>query len=84
MAWSTTRYSIARRRALKHGKHVALLLFNDLLYMSHEVAKGKLQKNIEVPLGKCVKVIRKVIWHYVLRRDLEVLSAPALLWLWFG
>ena len=33
------------------------------------------------PLVLCVKVSEKVIWHYVLRRELEVRSAPALHWL---
>ena len=28
--------------------------------------------------------LQPVIWHYVLRRDLEVLNSPALRWLWFG
>ena len=41
-------------------------------------------KNIEIPLEKCVKVKKQVIWHYVFRRDLEVRSAPALRWLSFG
>ena len=33
---------------------------------------------------KACKVAKKVIWHYVFRRDLGVRSAPALHWLWFG
>ena len=41
-------------------------------------------KNIDFPLEICVKVEKQVIWHYVLRRDLEVLNSPALRWLWFG
>ena len=28
--------------------------------------------------------LQPVIWHYVLRRYLEVLNSPALRWLWFG
>ena len=38
-------------------------------------------KNRYFPLVLCVKVTEKVIWHYVLRRELEVRSAPALHWL---
>ena len=34
--------------------------------------------------AKSPVVKKNVIWHYVLRRDLEVLNAPALHWLWFG
>jgi len=41
------------------------------------------RKNINryFPLILYVKVNEKVIWHYVLRRELEVRSAPALHWL---
>ena len=46
--------------------------------------QARFTKNIEFSLETCVKVEKKVIWHYVLRRDLEVLNAPALHWLWFG
>ena len=42
------------------------------------------RENVEFPLEKCRKLARKVIWHYVFRRDLGVRSAPALHWLWFG
>ena len=41
-------------------------------------------KSCEFPLDLCVEVEKKVIWHYAFRRDLEVLNAPALHWLWFG
>ena len=46
--------------------------------------KARFAKNVKFSLAKCVKVEKKVIWHYVLRRDLEVLNAPALHWLRFG
>jgi len=44
---------------------------------------GKI-KNVHFPLDWCVKVEKKMIWHYVFRRVLEDLNAPALHWLWFG
>ena len=44
----------------------------------HLVGQRNKYKNVECPLEKCVKVEKQVIWHYVLRRDLEVLNAPAL------
>ena len=44
--------------------------------------KGR--ENVEFPLENCRNLTRRVIWHYVFRRDLGVRGAPALRWLWFG
>ena len=48
------------------------------------LVKQTRNKNMYFPLEKCVRIQKNVIWHYVLRRDLGVLNAPALRWLWFG
>ena len=48
------------------------------------LAKHTQTKSVHFHLEKCVKVKKNVIWHYVLRRDLGGLDAPALRWLWFG
>ena len=52
-------------------------------YRIMTVVKRKI-KNVVFPLQICVKVAKIVIWNYVLRRDLVVLDAAALRWLWFG
>ena len=39
----------------------------------HLVGQRSKYKNVEFPLEKCVKVEKQVIWHYILRRDLQTM-----------
>ena len=50
----------------------------------HLVGQTDTKQKYVSSIGDMCKNSKKVIWHYVLRRDLGVLNAPALRWLWFG
>ena len=61
------------------GNNNSLVTFTKIILM----LPCRVQKSVKNQLEKCVKVEKQVIWHYVLRRDLGVLNAPALRRLWF-